>query len=146
MSLELLAEKVNESRFREMDDQKVADAINALRVTVRRHVPTWLIRREAIEAGYWAKLVDARDSAISSTRALAITVLAWIDDQSGTIQTVDLDRPAVAKMWADLVAANIVTQAQADAISSLANVEMPWTESVGLSEVGIGMIQNVRRN
>jgi hypothetical protein len=78
-------------------------------------------------------------------RALAITVLAWIDDQSGTIQSVDMDRAAVVGMRAALVQAGICSQAQADALSALAHQSIPWTESVGLGEVGIGMIINARR-
>jgi hypothetical protein len=123
----------------------VADAINGLRVSVRRPVPTWAIRQAAIEGGYWVSLLDARESSTAAVRSLALSVLAWIDDQSGTIQTVDLDRPAVVAMRAALVSAGIVTQQQADALSALADASIPWTESVGLPEVGVGLVINARR-
>jgi hypothetical protein len=90
-------------------------------------------------------LLDARESSTAAVRALAISVLAWIDDQSGTIQTVDLDRPAVVAMRAALVQAGIVTQQQADALSALADASIPWTDSVGLPEVGVGLVINARR-
>jgi hypothetical protein len=90
-------------------------------------------------------LVEARESTTPAVRALAITVLAWVDDQSGTIQSVDMDRPAVVGMRAALVQAGICSQAQADALSALADQSIPWTESVGLGEVGIGLIINARR-
>ena len=145
MMLSALAAKIAEPQYASLSDQLVADAVNGLRVTVRRPVPTWLVRQTAIEAGYWPALIEARESTTPAIRALAITVLAWIDDQSGTIQTVDMDRPAVVNMRAALVAAGIVTQAQADALSSLADASIPWTESVGLPEIGIGLIINARR-
>lgn len=144
MPLSALAAKIAEPQYAGMGDQLLADAINALRVSVRRPVPTWLVRQAAIEGGYWPSLVEARESTTPAIRALAITVLAWVDDQSGTIQSVDMDRPAVVGMRAALVQAGICSQAQADALSSLADVSIPWTESVGLSEVGIGLIQNAR--
>ena len=146
MNLAPLAAKIREPQYRGMSDQLLADAINGLRVIVRRPVPTWLVRQTAIEGGYWPALVEARESTTPAIRALAITVLAWIDDQSGTIQSVDMDRPAVVQMRAALVQAGICSQAQADAISSLADVSIPWTDSVGLPEIGVGLIINARRN
>jgi hypothetical protein len=145
MNLQVLAGKIREPQYAGLSDQLVADAINGLRVSVRRPVPTWAIRQAAIEGGYWVSLLDARESSTAAVRALAISVLAWIDDQSGTIQTVDLDRPAVVAMRAQLVQAGIVTQQQADALSALADVSIPWTESVGLPEVGVGLVINARR-
>jgi hypothetical protein len=145
MNLQVLAAKIREPQYAGLSDQLLADAINGLRVSVRRPVPTWAIRQAAIEGGYWVSLLDARESSTAAVRSLALSVLAWIDDQSGTIQTVDLDRPAVVAMRAALVQAGIVTQQQADALSALADTSTPWTESVGLPEVGIGLIINARR-
>ena len=145
MNLQVLAAKIREPQYAGLSDQLLADAINGLRVSVRRPVPTWSIRQAAIEGGYWVSLLDARESSTAAVRSLALSVLAWIDDQSGTIQTVDLDRPAVVAMRAALVQAGIVTQQQADALSALADASIPWTESVGLPEVGVGLVINARR-
>ena len=145
MNLAALAAKIAEPQYRGLSDQLVADAVNGLRVSVRRPVPTWLVRQTAIEAGYWSSLIESRESTTPAVRALAITVLAWVDDQSGTIQSVDMDRPAVVQMRAMLVAAGLCSQPQADALSALADASIPWTESAGLKEVGIGDIINARR-
>lgn len=128
-----------------LSDQEAADAINSRRVTVRRPVPTWAVRQSAIEGGFWAAIIEARGSSVDAVRRLAVNVLAWIDDQSGTVQTVDMDRPSVVAMRAALVSAGICTQDQADALNALANATIPWTESVGLPEVGIGLVINARR-
>ena len=145
MNLSALAAKIAEPQYRGLTDQLLADAINGLRVSVRRPVPTWLVRQTAIEGGYWPALIEARESTTPAVRALAITVLAWVDDQSGTIQSVDMDRAAVVQMRAALVQAGICSQPQADALSALADASIPWTESVGLGEVGPGNIINARR-
>jgi hypothetical protein len=146
MPLSALAAKIAEPQYAGLSDQALADAINALRVPVRRPVPTWQVRQTAIESGYWPLLVEARESTTPAVRALAITVLAWIDDQSGTIQSVDMDRPAVVGMRAALVEAGICSQPQAEALSALADASIPWTESVGLPEVGVGLVINARRS
>jgi hypothetical protein len=143
--LSALAAKIAEPQYTGLSDQLLADAVNALRVAVRRPVPTWQVRQAAIEGGYWVSLLDARDSATGAVRSLALSVLAWIDDQSGTIQSVDMDRPAVIGMRAALVAAGICSQAQADSLSALADHSIPWTESVGLPEIGVGLVINARR-
>ena len=143
--MDALAAALSEPQFAGMADQEIADVLNARRVVVRRPVPTWLVRQYAIEQGFWPSLIEARDAGDSQAKRLAITVLAWIDDQSGTIQTVDMDRPAVVQMLAALTALSITTQAQADALSALGDALIPWTESVGIGEVGIGNISNARR-
>lgn len=143
--LQKLAAKIAEPQYAGLSDELLADALNGLRVSVRRPVPTWLVRQTAVEGGYWPALIEARESTTPAVRALAITVLAWIDDQSGTIQSVDMDRPAVVNMRAALVEAGICSQPQADSLSALADALIPWTESVGLGEVGIGLIVNARR-
>jgi hypothetical protein len=141
-----LRDEIARDDYAGLDDQAVADEINARRVTVRRPVPTWLVRQAAIEGGFWPSLVEARDGTQPQVRALAISVLAWIDDQSGTIQTIDLDRPSVIAMLGSIVAAGIATQAQAEAISALGDAVVPWTQTVGLPEVGIGLVRNARRS
>ena len=145
MNLSPLAAKIREPQYAGLSDQLLADAINGLRVTVRRPVPTWLVRQTSIEGGYWPSLIEARESTTPAVRALSITVLAWIDDQTGTIQSVDMDRPAVIGMRAALVQAGICSQPQADALSALADASIPWTESVGLPAIGPGDIINARR-
>jgi hypothetical protein len=57
-----------------------------------------------------------------------------------------MDRPAVIGMRAALVQAGICSQPQADALSALADVSIPWTESVGLPEIGVGLVINARRS
>ena len=145
MSLNSLSAEIALPAYAGMSDQQIADAVNAKRVSVRRPVPTWMVRQTAIEGGYWPALIEARESTTPAVRALAITVLAWIDDQSGTIQSVDMDRPAVVQMRAALVQAGICSQAQADVLSALADASIPWTESVGLPEIGVGLVINARR-
>ena len=129
-----------------LDDQAAADAVNSRTVAVRRPVPTWQVRQAAIEGGFWPSLVEARSSPSPHTRALAISALAWIDDQSGTIQTIDLDRPSVVALLDALVAVGIATRDQADAVRALGDAVIPWTESVGLPEVGIGLVRIARRS
>jgi len=145
MPLRDLAAKITEPQYAGLTDQLLADAVNGLRVSIRRPVPTWQVRQTAIEGGYWSSLIEARETGGNPLRALAITVLAWVDDQSGTIQSVDMDRPAVIGMRAALVQAGLCSQAQADALSALADASIPWTESVGLTEIGVGNIINARR-
>jgi hypothetical protein len=145
-SMDALQTELARPEYAGLDDAAAADAINARTVTIRRPVPTWAVRQAAIEEGFWASLVEARGSDLPQVRALAISTLAWIDDQSGTIQTIDLDRPSVAAMLAGLVAPGIATQEQVDAVRALSDAVIPWTQSVGLPEVGIGLVRNARRD
>lgn len=140
-----LRDELSRPEYAGMSDQDAADRVNGKRVTVRRPVPTWVIRREAISAGYWAAIVDARESPDTAVRRLAINVLSWIDDQSGVIQSIDMDAAPAVQIRAALVAAGLCTQQQADALGAMANAVIPWTESVGLPEVGVGLVRNARK-
>jgi hypothetical protein len=144
--IEALAAEIATPAYAGLTDDSIIAAVNAKRVASRRLVPTWEIRRAAIEGGYWPALVlAATDSSNPQRQGLAISVLAWIDDQSGTIQTVDMDRLGTQQMLAGLVAAGFVTQPQADALAALADTDTTWTDSVGLPEIGIGLLNNARR-
>jgi hypothetical protein len=142
---DVLAAEIAKPEYAGMSDDSLAAAINAKRVAARRLVPTWEVRRAAIEGGYWPALVLAAADANDARRGLAISVLAWIDDQSGTIQTIDMDRPSTQQMLAGLVAAGFVTQTQADGLNALADTTIAWTESVGLPEIGRGLLNNARK-
>jgi len=146
MSLSALAAKIAEPQYAGLTDQLLADAINALRVSVRRPVPTYLVRRKACEGLYWSDLIDACESSDVMLKKLARAMMIWINDTSGTVQTIDIDLPAVVSVMAALVSYGVITQQQADALSALADVSIPWTESVGLPEIGVGLIINARRS
>jgi hypothetical protein len=109
-------------------------------------VPCSRARQEAIEAGYWYRLVDGQTSTNEGLRALCVNSLGYIYDFSGETKNVDMDRESVVAMRAALVQAGICSQAQADALKALADVSIPWTESVGLPEIGVGLVINARRN
>ena len=145
MNLSALASKIAEPQYRGMSNQLLADAINGLRVSVRRLVPCARARQEAIEAGYWYRLIDGEKSSNEQLRALCINALGYVYDYSGEIKNVDMDRESVVEMRAALVQAGICSQPQADALSALADAPIPWTESVGLPEIGIGLVINARR-
>ena len=146
MPLTDLAAEIALPAYAGMTDQQTADAVNAKRLTVRRPVPTYLVRRKACEGLYWSDMIDACESSEVMLKKLSRAMMIWINDTSGTVQTIDMDLPAVVSVMAGLVSFGVITQAQADALSALADASIPWTESVGLPEIGVGLIINARRN
>lgn len=142
MDLQPLTDELRKPEYQGKSDTAAADMVNAKTVDIRREVPTWIIKRHAIESGYWATIKLTRESsqAPDEVRGLCLSVLDWIDDPSGKTANVDLDRPAVAAMLSALVSAGLVTQTLADEVDAMADATIPWTESVGLPEVGIGYV------
>lgn len=139
-----LVEELSKPEYETLSDQEAADAIAAKTVSVRRAVDTWVIKKTAIESGYYSAIIEISRDADSppAVRGLCIAVLAWIDDQR--IQTCDMDLPVVVQMTSMLVASGICTQPQAEALSNLANHTIPWAESVGLPEIGRGLVSAAR--
>lgn len=142
MDLTPLVEELAKPEYQGKSDAEAAVMVNAKTVDVRREVPTWQLKRHAIESGYWAAIKLARESADTpdQVRGLCLSVLDWIDDPSGKTQQVDLDRPAVAGMVASLVSVGLITQEIAAEIDAMADATIAWTQSVGLPEVGIGYV------
>lgn len=145
MNLEALKTELAKPEYTGLSDQAAADAINAKTVTVRELVPTWKIKQYAMEQGIWGTLrIAAKDAEQLPVRGLAITVLDWIDDVSGKIQSVDMDLPSTQTMLGGLVQYQLATQQQAEAIAALANVTKNWAAHNGIGEVGIGFIRAAR--
>lgn len=146
MALSPLAEELQKPEYVGLSDEELIAAFNAKRVVVRRPVENWLIQKTAVLEGYWAAFVIAsqRTDIPDFVRGLAINVLAWVGDPSGKIETTDMDLPEVQSMLAAIVQAEFLTQAQADELTNLANFSTPWTETVGLPPIGIGLLSNAR--
>jgi hypothetical protein len=147
MDLGVLATEIAKPEYADMTDQQIADAVNAKTVSVRQLVPTWLVKQHGIENGYYAKIkIAACDTTIPvEVRGLCISVLAWIDDQAGKIQSLDMDLASTYAMVSGLIASSIMTQAQATSLDQLADHDVRWVDHVGLGDVGIGYITLARR-
>lgn len=145
--MDALATELQKPEYAGLSDQAAADAVNAKMVSKRELVPTWLVKQHGIENGYYAKIkIAACDSTIPvDVRGLCISVLAWIDDQAGKIQHLDMDLASTHAMVHGLIASGILTQAQADSLDQLADHDVRWVDDQGVGEVGIGLVINARR-
>ncbi len=147
MDLGVLATEIAKPEYAGMTDQQIADAVNAKTVSVRQLVPTWLVKQHAIENGYYATIkIYSCDSTIPvAVRGLCISVLAWIDDQAGKIESLDMDLASTHAMVSGLIASSIMTQSQATSLDQLADHDVRWVDHVELGDVGIGYITLARR-
>ena len=145
--MDALATELQKPEYAGLSDQGAADMINAKMVSKRELVPTWLVKQHGIENGYYAKIkIAACDSTIPvEVRGLCISVLAWIDDQAGKIQHLDMDLASTHAMIQGLIASGILHQAQADSLDQLADHDVRWVDDNGIGEVGIGLVINARK-
>lgn len=92
---------------------------------LRTPVAADVIQRASSLSGSWAKIVLARESAATPAdiKSVCVTFLDWIDKG----RTIDFDLPQVKAMLAALVAANLVTQAEADALDAAANASQVFS-------------------
>ncbi len=148
MNLEPLATELAKPEYADLTDQQAADTINVKTVTVRRLVETWRVKQYAIENGIWAtlKLVRENTALSNDVRGLCISIIDWVDDSAGKIQTVDMDLPSVQYMLGGLVTATLATQEQVNAILAMADTSIRWVDSVGMGTIGDGHVRSVRGN
>jgi len=140
MDLGVLAKEIAKPEYAGMTDQQIADAVNAKTVSVRQLVPTWLVKQHAT-----IKIYSCDSTIPVAVRGLCISVLAWIDDQAGKIQSLDMDLASTHAMVSGLIASSIMTQAQATSLDQLADHDVRWVDHAGLGDVGIGYITLARR-
>lgn len=80
---------------------------------------------------------------VPSKAGLCISVMDWISDVR--MNSIDVHLPEVSAMLAGLVAFEIMSQAQADELIAMGSKTASWTSTVGLPEVGIGLVINARK-
>lgn len=126
-----------------LTDQDAADAINAKTETVKQLVPIWQMKQHAITSGYWLALKTGQSDQDVSRAGLCISVMDWISDVR--MSSIDVHLPQVSAMLAGLVAFEIMSQQQADELVAMGSRTVSWTSTVGLPEVGIGLVINARK-
>jgi hypothetical protein len=141
--MQALIDELSLPQYASMSDQAAADAINDMTVAARRLVPTANVVAHASQNSYRHKLAQAANNLSHPCNGLAIDILAYIDSMK--IQNVDMDLPETQEMLAAMVQCGFATEQQVASLDALADQTIKWTESVGLPEIGVGLVQNARK-
>lgn len=135
--------ELSKPEYANMSDKEAADAINAKTVNKTVNVENWRIKEHAILNGYWASIKAGQLDADPQKAGLCVSVIDWFLDS--TISTTNINSSGVQTMLGALVAYNFMTQAQANEVVAMSNKTVSWTSTVNLPEIGIGLIQNARK-
>ena len=138
-----LIDELSKPQYASLSDQAAADAINAKVVAIRKPVELWMVEEHASRKGYRAKLERASKTEGHPCQEVALNILAYIN--SARLNTVDMDLADTQLMIGAMVECNFATQAMADELLALADQTIKWTESVGLPEIGVGLVRNARK-
>lgn len=143
--MQALIDELKKPEYQGLTDAQAAAAINAKVVAVRVPIDCWMAKQHALENGYFAPLYKASKDPVSPCRDLCISVLAYIDDSAGKFQKIDLDRPKVREMLEGIIRCEFATREIIDELLGLADSHVAWVDHVGVGQVGIGLIQNARK-
>jgi hypothetical protein len=138
-----LIDELSKAEYASLSDQAAADAINAKTVAIRKPVELWQVEEHASRKGYRAKLERASKTEGHPCQEVALNILAYIN--SARLNTVDMDLADTQLMIGAMVECKFATQAMADELLALADQTIKWTESVGLPEIGVGLVRNARK-
>jgi len=138
-----LSTELSRPVYANLSDQEAADLLNAKVISVQQSVPIHNLKQYAIFQGIWPKLKAGRNSQTASVAAVCTSIIDWIED--ARVQSVDVAIAEVQTMIGALVAAEIMTQQQADEIIAMGIIQMPWAQSIGYQEIGIGLVRNARK-
>ena len=147
---EALIDELSNPEYASLSDQAAADAINAKTVVIRAWVDTADVITHASTNGYYANIQDVADQPAaglgqqeSECRKHAINILKFVE--SPKTRQIDMDSPAVIGMKQAIVGCGFASQQLVESLDALANKTIRWTESVGLPEIGVGLVQNARK-
>ena len=143
MNEQALIEELRKPEYAGLTDQQAADAVNAKTVTIRQPVAADRVQAAAIASGLWAIVkIAAQNTALPNPpRGAAMSFVDWIE--AG--RPIDMDGGTVQGVGGVLLAYNLATQDQLDALQALADTAARWVDTVGIGEVGIGYVINARR-
>jgi len=143
MNEQALIDELKQPQYATMSDQEAADAVNAKTVTIRQPVAADRVQAAAIASGLWAIVkIAAQNTALPNPpRGAAMSFVDWIE--AG--RPIDMDGGTVQGVGQVLLAYNLATQPQLDALQALADTAARWVDVEGIGEVGIGYVYNARR-
>jgi hypothetical protein len=141
--MSVLSDELSKPEYAGLSDQQAADAVNAKTEVVTQFVPIWQMKQHAITSGYWLPLKVGQADQDANKAGLCISVMDWISDVR--MSSIDVHLPEVAAMIGGLVAFQIMTQSQADQLVAMGSKMVSWTSTVGLPEIGIGLVINARK-
>jgi hypothetical protein len=143
VSNQALIDELRKPQYQSMSDAEAAAAVNAKTVAIRQLVPNWKIKQTAILSGYWAAVKAGQLSANTIAAGLCVSVIDWLTDPK--IENTDMDITGVQQMVDGLLTFGFITTTQANDLDELADATVSWTSQNGLPEVGIGLVQNARK-
>lgn len=141
--MSVLSDELSKPEYIGLSDQQAADAINAKTEIIEVLVPIWQAKEHAILNGYWPLLKAGQLDSDPLKAGLCVSVIDWIDDPK--MQSIDVNLQSVNDMLLGLVSFSLMTQQQADEVIAMGSKVVPWTQTVGLPEVGIGLVINARK-
>jgi len=139
----ILSDELSKPQYASLSDQAAADAINAKTVSVPQTVAIHKLKEYAIINGIWPKLKAGQANSNPVVAALCVSVLDWVDDPR--ISTLDVNKPEVQAMLDGLVSAGIMSANNKADVVAMGSKIVSWTSQNGLPEVGIGLVQNARK-
>lgn len=132
-----LRDELQKPEYKNLTDQEVADLLNAKNQPRTQPALCRDVKRVAIVAGYWSKLVIASEPSATTpvqVRALCISALEWIKSED----TIDFELPAVRGLLSGLVATEMINPEQAKELVSLGQTHVSIASELGYSELGAG--------
>ena len=141
--MSILSDELSKPQYQGLSDQQAADAINAKTVVVLQSVAIATLKEYAIINSIWPKLKAGLASTNAQVQALCLSVVDWVEDPR--MSTINVQKPEVQAMLSALVTAGILTQTQMNDIVAMSTKVVSWTSTVGLPEIGIGLVRNARK-
>jgi hypothetical protein len=124
------------------DHSGLAAMLNAKTVSLLRPVSSASLLAWSAQNNRFRKIEAATADVNSPVYSLASAAMLLIR-RDGT--ELDLNLPDRVAMLSALVGSGVLEQSDANAITTLATVVVPWSQTIGIVEIGVGHIINALR-
>jgi hypothetical protein len=142
MNEQALIDELKQPQYAGLTDQQAADAVMLKTVQIRQPVDAGRLMDAMIGLGIWERLEAAAPPGSTDPPASTARMMKTRIDQP---RSIDLDSAAVQKIVTDCISHNLMTQAEAQQLNTLADAVIPWTTANDVGDVGLGAVINARR-
>lgn len=149
MDYEALKAEISLSVYDGMDDQAVADALNAKTVDAVRDVPTADVRGVLLSTGEWGGIVLLGRSAPSETLpAQLIAAAITAEDTLRLTETLESSKPdywaAMQQLIGAIQSAGVISEATAEKLLTMRDIKISRATELGLPPVTPSDVQTAR--
>lgn len=145
-SMQALIDELKKPQYQALDNQAVADLLNALTIERRKLVVHKEIIKWAIDLKIYGRVnADMTDPAVPKQQREDLwNIKGWVDNPANKSEFADLHSATALEMIGNLIRYGYCDQSQAQQLSAMGLETVRWLDDIGVGQVSAESIKDLR--